>query len=738
MPFGKKLPGQDRSGSEASEPKQIASFPAPPKALPARNLSNGPPGSNLTALRNPPAKRAASPVIPTKKRSSEAVETQADDSDASAAIKRSKVEQKQLDALAQPDGLKRCAECKATETSTWRRDMAGNLICNKCGLRKRKDHKAPSRRSVQRQPRLLPAPPTTTQPPPPPPPPPVILPAPAKADTPPLQSRDNDHVNTTSPPPIQSVKAPVVDPRPPRPWINAVRQSAADQQAGSSKAVEPPQQIPPKPAVGTQTIRMTMPVPPSTTKSDLKPEKAPTPSPAHVAQVARIATIDELIAASRPKLPDKPAKLPTPSRRPGPKKAVNPRTLEPKICLDCGTDESPAWRKDKEGNPLCNKCMLRQKRAAERKSTPVLRKRNLSIPDLASRSSVDKHAVPESPDVTPGSSSKSQKLPPISNQISKDALRTDSQIVYDDFTHLNSRSSFLSTSGEASSSRAKYEDIAQKEAHLPKSAPRRIMISSLTNGVSTTPTNSFYGSSPAPEKSTTMISRADSRAAAQKTSQSPERLTQKPAGRKCAPGWVMIEDDSDLPSRPLSPPWKSSLLDLLPGERQKRRTLNGVVETATRESTEDPKKHYRDVPKDEHVSSSGDETTLDEHPGYRQPVAAAAAKCDVSHQREMLAASPTYDRNALTPDMTLDTSPRPSQAESQDDASGPGITERGSSESREEDDQNGVHAATDRVATAQHRTPMRYGASTASDPMILSSSSDISSSDENESEREMD
>lgn len=496
MPFGRK--SLDPSTSKISNVgHRPITAPALTNALPPRNLSIGPPSSALSSKASVQRPKKRPPSVSSDEDFVEEVVEVA---------KRARVEQKQADAIASPDGRKRCAECKTTETSTWRRDTLGNLICNKCGLRKRKDIKGAGRRSAPR----------------------------AKVFQPPSATKQNTDVAQEVAQDLSVLASaaakPMNDPRPPRPWANAVRRSPVKLEnpapsttsAQSSDDTQSTQASKQRTSTGTQIIRMTMPV----------------------------ATAPVVQAESSTSSPSKSL---TPSRRPGPKKAVNPRTLTPKVCLACGIDESPAWRKDKDGNALCNKCMLRQKRAEQRKPGQTTRKRRSPmVPDLSPQSSTadglgvmqqvsrGPQSVAAAIDHTPGS---------------RHAARTDSQAAYDTFTHINSQpSSFVD---EHDSSQARHFPVYRGEGsvddHNTLSRTKDSHLAAWPN-TTTSPSvisrNSFYGSSTS-EKSTAMVSRADARAASR--SRFPTSRTSEDEAAdsqlsqdiyRTAPGWPTRGDDS--------------------------------------------------------------------------------------------------------------------------------------------------------------------------------------------------
>lgn len=155
------------------------------------------------------------------------------------------------------DVEKECAICHVKATSTWRRDAQGQLICNKCGLRKRKDVKPKKPKA-------------------------------AKAESTTEQGTGTEHEAL----------------------------SIFGTQNGTVQGL---------PGDGDQNNGNL-----SDTITPVKPPRKP-------------------------------------------RKSLNPSGT-PKSCFVCGVEQSPAWRKD-EGKSLCNRCMLRKKRAIEstvsgRKYTP--------------------------------------------------------------------------------------------------------------------------------------------------------------------------------------------------------------------------------------------------------------------------------------------------------------------------------------------------------------------------------
>lgn len=393
MPFGRKSRRSRSADSSPSEPKLIIQVASSAHDL-ARDLSNGPLG------KLPPLK-VISQGSSVAKRPAESQEGTLRMSLPELQAKKVKLPKpktpKQIPANDSPGLPKQCTECHTTETSTWRRDPLGNLICNKCGLRKRKDHKAPSRRLI-RQPRD-----SLTD----------MAGNPVAQD--PLAS-EVAVVKVESPLVPNTLAAPMVDPRPPRPWINHTDRKP-------SKPPAPSESVPATTAVmGDLTAAKPQPEPASTGTTKKKA------TPGVVGHIHPVTGVTKTV---------------TPSRRPGPKKAVNPLTLEPKVCSSCGVDESPAWRKGRDGMPLCNKCMLRQKRAAERMGGKL---------QTPSPTSSFMHGTPHFPArgmsiqaSTTGGYAASFPLstPPAPAQ---PATRTDSQIVLDSYTHLNS--SFTSESGK--------------------------------------------------------------------------------------------------------------------------------------------------------------------------------------------------------------------------------------------------------------------------------------------------
>lgn len=554
MPFGKKLPEQERAESHVSEAKQIASIKPINKGPAARNLSNGPPGSNL------PIKKSQHPLNgPSKKRSSESVDDRAEWRPVSDQINKkitSKIEQRMIDAIDQPDGRKRCAECGATETSTWRRDPSGSLICNKCGLRKRKDHKAPSRRSAQRTPK-------------------VVEKQPSRLED---ISDDVSESHTLT-------EALQVDPRPPRPWANMTRISAVDHAppnlteiASADEAMsdalsnaERTSSLFPisyvatskSPAMSHQSSpsdfatilppyaeTLSQKVPVVTNASVTRPSTIPSTSVAAARSVPP-ATIDEIIEASQPN--------PSPTR----KKSVNPRTLEPKVCFACGTDESPAWRKDKQGNSMCNKCLLRQKRRAER---PYYKPGNAN--GLATAPNSEKWTSARLPTSTALNS-----VPQNSNgrpccDVSKNSPGQRG------VTSSHAWGS-LHESRDTHIMKNKYDGGFNRDGTLSKALPRKILPAPSSMAPAVTPGHSFYGSSSlALDRSTAIVSRADLPTVAKHISHFSGGLPVRQAhavpigtsdyvlhGSGLAPEFIWLEGDGPAAARPRSPPGESNGLD---------------------------------------------------------------------------------------------------------------------------------------------------------------------------------
>ncbi|CCG84493.1 protein of unknown function [Taphrina deformans PYCC 5710] len=370
MPFGKK----QASAIVGNPVADNAIIPAK-RSPQTRDLSNGPSGKIVPAAKATPTASVETESTLSREQSSSPVKQQEMQN------KKIKIRSKATSTDGTPSEIKKCYECQATETSTWRRDVAGNLICNKCGLRKRKDHKAPSRRLIRK-------------------------PKGEELDT--MAERNDMQANDAE---LENLP-PLKDPRPARPWITERLPSKST--AFSTLPEHTPEN-------GSPTVSRSNCIPSAhiqETSPELRPVDVPMPR------------LPGLPLPHQPSFPAQ-SKPVTPSRRPGPKKALNPLTLEPKVCVSCGVDESPAWRKGPDGRPLCNKCMLRLKRAAQRNSglgsarTPKTPKSgNITPTDPA----------------TPGVHTAQDSQPALSPARIDPRLvnRTDSQIVLDDFTHLNS------------------------------------------------------------------------------------------------------------------------------------------------------------------------------------------------------------------------------------------------------------------------------------------------------------
>lgn len=267
---------------------------------------------------------------------------------------------------------KQCFECSTTQTSTWRRDLHGNLICNKCGLRKRKDHHAPSRRLLDKM------------------------------------KDKHDSASKARAKPLEELSEPVVDPRPPRPWVNH----------GERK---------PSNSLDNSQTRIAM----------YGNGSADVPEPRQSEHLhafgQRPALPDYMEAHEEKAVPFVEAST---IRRRGPKKPVHPQTLVRKVCVSCKTESSPAWRRSAEGHSLCNRCMLRQKRADERKSRGA-RQQSDHTPIF---SSSEHSSTPPIEHIQHMPTFHTNPSTAIDSQ-----YRSESQIAYKQFTHLNS--SFASDSG---------------------------------------------------------------------------------------------------------------------------------------------------------------------------------------------------------------------------------------------------------------------------------------------------
>lgn len=274
MPFGRRPPDDDLTVKVApTEERKPISRPSPAP----RRLSSGPPLKAALA-KTPPASR---------KRGSESLSSEEPEKEV--AVVEPRPPKETIRRADTKSITKECSMCHVTETSTWRRDDTGKLICNKCGLRRRKDNRPKRPRKSQ-----VPACEAAT------------LVAHAKPDAPPMHSQGLSIFsgdNKTSVTSVQGFQS-----------ISTTTEAAQDSDH--------------------QTFAT---------------------------------STDSAIAGPQS---TKPAGTP---RKTGPRRSIDPLTMEPKKCLVCRTEQSPAWRKDADGNALCNRCMLRQKRAIEsanRKYTP--------------------------------------------------------------------------------------------------------------------------------------------------------------------------------------------------------------------------------------------------------------------------------------------------------------------------------------------------------------------------------
>ena len=292
MPFGTRSKDQPNIDQiQTAELKQLK------PSFPDRSLSTGPPTKT----------NSTKSAVPSKRTKSE--DSSGDDTDKDYDLMTQKPIKKAPKRAASGSikdiPNKECYICHAKETSTWRRDDAGNIMCNKCGLRKRKEG------------------------------------LPKKERTTPKKETD---------------PAPTTDPIPAQDQVLSI--------FGAGPGDNPSAQRPLN--QGTDSV-----------------------------------STDGLTDPS-PDDPTHPTK-PTPKRA---KRQFNPITQEPKTCLVCNTDESPAWRKDEDGNALCNRCMLRQKRAKDSagrkykpRAKPVI---PIAKPEMEGVEEVKELVIPIDPALTNG------------------------------------------------------------------------------------------------------------------------------------------------------------------------------------------------------------------------------------------------------------------------------------------------------------------------------------------------
>lgn len=464
MPFGKKV-----LDSILQVPSKIGTK-EPPTLQPhqvngSRNLSDGPKHKSSTKHLKHTTRRSIDG------NGSKATDEPHNDGK-NASPKNYDIEHKRSETGDPTNGVKSCAECHATETSTWRRNPLGEIICNKCGLRKRRDHRTSGRRSIS---------------------------------TPKKESVSGTAQALISLPKIEAehdvVQIPAEDQGDLHPSLKSENQgdlhpSLRFEDTEDFKFPDATQvpRTPPEDHVMPFCTRRT------DAKISVRSDTHPSTS--------------DLTAAERPIMSkDLPGvivspitHMASPDRRMGYKKPAYPPTLEAKVCQSCETHESPAWRKDKNGNPLCNRCMLRQKRAAARKPGTRRWKRKSTTTGTDGHHVADESASQAGEhDRTSSSGSEEDVEQNLSAGQSKGAYRTDSQVAYDKFTHLNS-SSFLSEGTMDVDSTT----IPHKPAS-PQTATRSTKRRSLPTFKALASAKQSTVGQPAPNKSTAMVSRADTR-----------------------------------------------------------------------------------------------------------------------------------------------------------------------------------------------------------------------------------
>lgn len=455
MPFGKKQPDQGKSRSHGNEAKQITVNHS--RAASERNLSLGPPGSKLPIKKVPvlTSIESLSPPsqVPQKRPFQQEEAVDKHHSSISATLKPPSSELVGRIKVANADKApKRCHKCGAIKTTTLCRPVDGQVVCTQCGLEKIMDPMEASQSTVAQATELVKEhvqgrKPRITH----------------------VEGKEGENSSQSSTVPvihdIYQYTGPVIDPRPPRPWVNTTRVSLAGkthvgsltrdvktapsgvpsavvtlkynparlvQSAGSSitrssAESDPVQRASQKANPPSRKRRVTQPT--KKFRFKIRPPKRPDePTSKDATSLATEPGIDLVTApgiqpSGQPQathvlhepgedlpksvsssqsikqavqglqesevhqgcFPQPKAQYQAPHdtknlqvnypeaidplpRKIRPKRSPHPRTLETKVCVDCGTYDSPAWRKDEIGKELCNKCMLRRRRVADQAS----------------------------------------------------------------------------------------------------------------------------------------------------------------------------------------------------------------------------------------------------------------------------------------------------------------------------------------------------------------------------------